>query len=138
MNGFTMPVFPLPVQFGVPAAYQPIQSVVKEQKEDVKSTDKQVLDQNPIGMNDQSKNSQEEEKENIKDGKDKQIRWKKKNDVILFEELERYCRENQDTIEGIMSRIYDFGEIESFWGQVSKKVGWVGTFAALSRRFLSL
>lgn len=143
ISSFSVPIMPIPVPINLSVPFQQTSNMELKKETEVKKITKQVSNVISLDDDSESENSQEEEKggnglEEAKGGKEKQIRWKKKDDIVLFEELERHCRENRDTLRGIIGRIHDYGEIEGFWGNVSKKVGWVGTFAALSRRFLSL
>ena len=68
----------------------------------------------------------------------KQVRWRKQDDMRLFKCLEQYCRQNNETIAHILHKADDIDEYCFFWSQTAKKIKWTGTHKALSKRFKSL
>ena len=130
MSAFTFPLIQTPVFFPNMNPYTlPIQNDPQIEKND-KNQEVILLDDD-----DESKGEQRELDAN---GKPKQVRWKKQDDMRLFLYLEEHCRKNSETIADLLEKAENCEETNYFWTKTAKKVKWVGTCTALCKRFISL
>ena len=112
MSAFTFPVVPNPVFFPhlnsyvFPVQAQPIQSKNKPNQEII------VLSDN--------EESKEDNMELNAYGRPKQVRWKKQDDMRLFQYLEQHCRQNQETVTDLLHKADNIDETDDFWATTAK------------------
>lgn len=69
----------------------------------------------------------------------KKQRWRKENDKMLFKALREYCAENNETIDGLQSRLKHDAKADShFWGTIALHLKWKGPLSTLQQRFMKL
>ena len=112
MSAFTFPVvtnlvfLPHLNSYIFPVQAQPLKSNTKPNQEIIVLSD--------------DEESKEENQELNAYGRPKQVRWKKQDDMRLFQYLEQHCRQYHETVTDLLHKADDIEDTDNFWATTAK------------------
>ena len=112
MSAFTFPLVPNLVflphlnSYIFPVQAQPLKSNTKSNQEIIVLSD--------------DEESKEHNQELNAYGRPRKVRWKKQDDMRLFQYLEQHCRQNQETVTDLLHKADNIDETDDFWATTAK------------------
>jgi len=92
----------------------------------------------PCSEANKSDDAPEEEEKSYKQGRRKQVRWKRTNDIALFKELDAHCQRSGETLETVLLETEQGVKNEDFWKTISELTNWHCKPEELANRFVRL
>jgi len=85
-----------------------------------------------------SDDAPDEEEKSGKQGRRKQVRWKRTNDIALFKELDAHCQRSGETLKTVLLETEQRVKNEDFWKAISEHTNWHCKPEELANRFVRL